>query len=139
MTMNITRKPMKKARIEIIPMIDTMMFLLVFFMLSSLSMIQQHGMPVNLPHAASGQDEVKKVVTMTLTQDGNLFYEKEQIPSTAEVTARLTQMENNGTKPSVVINADRSVEHGRVVEVLDAVRQSGVIAVAIAVRPNAGG
>lgn len=137
--MNITRKPMKKARIEIIPMIDTMMFLLVFFMLSSLSMIQQHGMPVNLPHAASGQDEVKKVVTMTLTQDGNLFYEKEQIPSTAEVTARLTQMENNGTKPSVVINADRSVEHGRVVEVLDAVRQSGVIAVAIAVRPNAGG
>lgn len=137
--MNITRKPMKKARIEIIPMIDTMMFLLVFFMLSSLSMIQQHGMPVNLPHAASGQDEVKKVVTMTLTQDGHLFYEKEQIPSAAEVTARLTALENNGTKPSVVINADRSVEHGRVVEILDAVRQSGVVAVAIAVRPTAGG
>jgi biopolymer transport protein ExbD len=133
--MLITRKPMKKARIEIIPMIDTMMFLLVFFMMSSLSMIQQHGLPVNLPHAASGQDTIKQVVTLTLTQDGNAFYEKEKIDSPAEIIPRLTQLQKGGVKPSVVINADSSVQHGRVIEMLDSVRQSGVIGVAVAVRP----
>lgn len=133
------RKPLKKARIEIIPMIDTMFFLLVFFMLASLAMIEQHTLPVNLPHAATGQDEIKQVVSLTLTQDGNLFYDKEQIGSPAEATQRLTELQNSGRQPSVIINADKSVEHGRVIAVLDAVRQSGVAAVAIAVRPSSNG
>lgn len=137
--MRISRRPLKKARIEIIPMIDTMFFLLVFFMLASLAMIQQHGLPVNLPHAATGQDEIKTVVTLTLTQDGKLYYEKEALGSAAEITTRLTALQNGGRKPSVVINADRSVEHGRVIEVLDATRKSGVISVAVAVSPSSGG
>lgn len=134
--MRIARQPLKKARIEIIPMIDTMFFLLVFFMLASLSMIQQHGLPVNLPHAASSQDEIKQVVTLTLTQDGKLYYEQEAIGSAAEIPPRLTALQGNGKKPSVVINADKGVEHGRVVEVLDATRKSGVISVAVAVSPS---
>ena len=137
--MRIARPGMKKARIEIIPMIDTMFFLLVFFMLASLAMIQQHGLPVNLPHAATGQDEIKQVVTVTLTQDGKLYYEKEQLGSAAEISPRLNQLQNNGKKPSVVINADRKVEHGRVVEVLDATRKSGIASVAVAVSPASGG
>ena len=137
--MRIARPGMKKARIEIIPMIDTMFFLLVFFMLASLAMIQQHGLPVNLPHAATGQDEIKQVVTVTLTQDGKLYYEKEQLGSAAEISPRLNQLQNNGKKPSVVINADRTVEHGRVVEVLDATRKSGIASVAVAVSPASGG
>jgi biopolymer transport protein ExbD len=137
--MKLARKPLKKARIEIIPMIDTMFFLLVFFMLASLAMIEQHTLPVNLPHAATGQEEIKQVVSLTLTQDGNLFYDKDQVGSAAEVTQRLTQLQSSGKQLSVVINADRTVEHGRVIEVLDAVRQSGVAAVAIAVRPSPNG
>lgn len=137
--MRISRRPLKKARIEIIPMIDTMFFLLVFFMLASLAMIQQHGLPVNLPHAATGQDEIKTVVTLTLTQDGKLYYEKEALGAAAEVTSRLNQLQNGGKKPSVVINADKGVEHGRVIEVLDATRKSGVISVAVAVSPSAAG
>ena len=53
--MRIQRRTIKKARIEIIPMIDTIFFLLVFFMISTLSMTQFKGMPVNLPKAAAGQ------------------------------------------------------------------------------------
>ncbi|MDR3562768.1 MAG: biopolymer transporter ExbD [Negativicutes bacterium] len=134
--MKLARSTMKRARIEIIPMIDTMFFLLVFFMLASLAMIEQHVLPVNLPHAATGQEEIKQVVMLTLTQDGNLFCDKDQIGGPAEVTSRLSQLRNDGRQLSVVINADRGVEHGRVIEVLDAVRQSGVAAVAIAVRPS---
>lgn len=137
--MRIPRSTGKKARIEIIPMIDTMFFLLVFFMLASLSMIQQHGLPVNLPHAATSQDEIKQVITLTLTQDGNTYYEKEKISAAAEVTGRLNQLQSSGKKPSVVINADKGVEHGRVIEIMDAVRQSGVVSVAVAVKPTAGG
>jgi len=134
--MKMARKPMKKARIEIIPMIDTMFFLLVFFMLATLSMTTQSGLPVNLPHAAGVQDETKQVVTLTLTQDGNIFYDKEQINSPADAVSRLTQQSKRDLLPAVIINADRSVEHGRVVELLDAVRQSGIIKVAIAVKPS---
>lgn len=134
--MKLARSTMKRARIEIIPMIDTMFFLLVFLMLASLAMIEQHVLPVNLPHAATGQEEIKQVVMLTLTQDGNLFCDKDQIGGPAEVTSRLSQLRNDGRQLSVVINADRGVEHGRVIEVLDAVRQSGVAAVAIAVRPS---
>lgn len=136
--MKIARKPMKKARIEIIPMIDTMFFLLVFFMLATLSMTTQSGLPVNLPNATGVQDETKQVVTLTLTQDGNIFYDKQQINSPAEAVSRLTQQNTRDLLPAVIINADRGVEHGRVVELLDAVRQSGIIKVAIAVKPSGG-
>ena len=53
--MRLQRRSIKKARIEIIPMIDTIFFLLVFFMISTLSMTQFRGMAVNLPKAAAGQ------------------------------------------------------------------------------------
>ena len=58
----------KKARIEIIPMIDTIFFLLVFFMISTLSMSQYRGMPVNLPKAASGRQVPPKAPRSPLTK-----------------------------------------------------------------------
>ena len=67
----------KKARIEIIPMIDTMFFLLVFFMIATLAMTLQRGMPVNLPAASSTTDKVKEHVSLTLTEDGTLYFNKE--------------------------------------------------------------
>ena len=69
----------KKARIEIIPMIDTMFFLLVFFMIATLAMTLQRGMPVNLPAASSTTDKVKEQVSITLTEDGALFFNKDPI------------------------------------------------------------
>ena len=57
----------KKARIEIIPMIDTMFFLLVFFMIATLSMTLQKGMPVNLPKASSTTDDLPEQVTISIS------------------------------------------------------------------------
>ena len=68
----------KKARIEIIPMIDTMFFLLVFFMIATLSMTIQHGMPVTLPTAESSTDKVPDQISLTLTREGTLYYNKER-------------------------------------------------------------
>ncbi|MGD0489473.1 MAG: biopolymer transporter ExbD [Syntrophorhabdales bacterium] len=133
--MKIVRRQRKKARIEIIPMIDTMFFLLVFFMVATLSMTVQRGIPVNLPHAATALEELHQVVTLTVTKEGKLLFDKEPIASVDEVATRLARWKTTGADVYVVINADRAVEHGRVVDVMDAVRQAGVTRVAVAVRP----
>ncbi len=134
--MKIPRRGRKKARIEIIPMIDTMFFLLVFFMVATLSMTMQRGLPVNLPHAATAQDELRQVVTLTITKEGKLLLDKEPVGSVAEVRELLSRWKAAGTEASIVINADRSVEHGTVVELMDAVRQEGITRIAVAVKPR---
>jgi biopolymer transport protein ExbD len=135
--MRLPRTTRKKPRIEIIPMIDTMFFLLVFFMVATLSMTVQRGLPVNLPHAASARDEIKQVITLTLTKEGKLYFDKEELASPAEAALRLASQIKPDTQVSVVINADRAVEHGRVIDLMDAVRQVGVTRIAVAVRPFA--
>ena len=132
--MKLRRRQKRKARIEIIPMIDTMFFLLVFFMVATLSMTMQRGIPVNLPHAATAQEELRQVVTLTVTKEGKLLFDKEPIASPDEAASRLSRWKATGTDVAVVINADRSVEHGQVVELMDAVRQSGVTRIAVAVK-----
>lgn len=136
--MKIAQPPIKKARIEIIPMIDTMFFLLVFFMIATLTMTNLHSMPVNLPHAAAAQDKPQQLVTLTLTKDGKLFYDQQEIASSADAALRLVQQRKSETPTSVIINADRSVEHGRVVELMDVIRQSGISKIAVAVNPAGG-
>lgn len=133
--MKIARNTPKKARIEIIPMIDTMFFLLVFFMIATLSMTNQSSLPVNLPHANGVQTDKQQVVSLTLTTDSKLFYDKEPIASTADAVMRLTQ-QSKDKQMSVIINADSSVEHGRVIELMDAIRQTGITKIAVAVNPS---
>ena len=131
--MKIPQNSVKKARIEIIPMIDTMFFLLVFFMLASLSMIQQYTVPVNLPKAAGVQETIPTVVTVTITEEGTLFYNKEAIGSPQEAVLRLVEQKQQGGALAVVINADQNVRHGRVVELLDAIQRSGLEKIGVAI------
>jgi len=133
--MRLPRRTRKKARIEIIPMIDTMFFLLVFFMIATLTMTVQRGLQVNLPHAATAKDNIKQVVTLTLTKDGKLYFDKDEVGSVSQVQSRLVSKENRASEISIIINADRAVEHGRVIEVMDAVRKVCTAKIAVAVRP----
>lgn len=136
--MKLPRSAPKKARIEIIPMIDTMFFLLVFFMMATLSMTTQYSLPVNLPHAAGVQDKVPQVVTLTITKEGKLYFNKEEIASAGEAAQRLLQQSKTEPNQAVVINADRSVEYGQVVEVMDSIQRSGLAKIAIAVNRTGG-
>ncbi|SEO85475.1 ExbD/TolR family protein [Propionispora vibrioides] len=133
--MKIARNTPKKAHIEIIPMIDTMFFLLVFFMIATLSMTSQNSLPVNLPHANGIQTEKQQVHILTLTKDNKLFYDQEPIASPAEVVQCLSQ-QSNGQQTSVIINADRNTEHGHVIELMDTIRQAGITKIAVAVNPS---
>ncbi len=134
--MKLKRRLTRKARIEIIPMIDTMFFLLVFFMVATLSMAVQQGLSVNLPHAVTARDEVRQTVTLTLTKEGKLYFNKEPVSSPEEAASRLALWKETVKEVTVIINADRSVEHGSVVALMDAIRRTGVTRMAIAANPN---
>src|SRR5579872_6626397 len=76
------RRELKRTRIEIIPMIDTMFFLLVFFMLSSLALTRMRGLPVNLPQASNSVKSNALDMTVTIDKDQHLFVNK--TPSTID-------------------------------------------------------
>ncbi|HEU5462918.1 MAG TPA: biopolymer transporter ExbD [Candidatus Binatia bacterium] len=133
--MRIQRRNLKKARIEIIPMIDTIFFLLVFFMISTLSMAQYRGMPVNLPKAASGQQAPAESAAITIDNESRVFLNKEGVNQATLGDLLRQQLEQNADL-LVVINADDGVEHGRVVEVMDIARGANAAKMAIAVKPK---
>jgi biopolymer transport protein ExbD len=133
--MRMQRRSSKKARIEIIPMIDTIFFLLVFFMISTLSMAQYRGMPVNLPKAASGQQAPAESAAITIDKAARIFLNKEEVDKAALGDLLRQQLAQNADL-LVVINADDGVEHGRVVEVMDIARGVNAARMAIAVKPK---
>lgn len=132
--MKLRRRPIKKARIEIIPMIDTVFFLLVFFMMASLAMTVHSGIPVNLPKAARAE-AARAPVAIAIARDGAVYLEREPIEP-ARITARLQARARSEPDLGVVIEADGEVLHRRVVDVMDAVRLAGVGKLAIAVTPR---
>jgi len=133
--MRIQRRSIKKARIEIIPMIDTIFFLLVFFMISTLSMTQFKGMPVNLPKAASGQQAPAESAAITINKEHQIFLDKQPVEKTS-LADRLGGLIAKNPELLVVINADDGVEHGHVVEVMNIARSANVARMAIAVKPK---
>jgi len=133
--MQLPRKDHHKARIEIIPMIDVIFFLLVFFMISTLSMTVNRGLPVNLPTAATSQKDLRENLNLTLTEDGELFLNRASI-TMQDLGPRVKQALAAEPELMVIINADGEVRHSAVVHVMDELRVSGVSRLAIAVKPD---
>jgi biopolymer transport protein ExbD len=134
--MILRRRERRRARIEIIPMIDVVFFLLVFFMMASLSMAMYRGLPVNLPQAATGRDAPARSAAVTLTRDGQAQLDGQPV-TIAGLGDRLRSRVAADPGVAVIINADGEVAHGRVVGVLDEARAAGVARLAIAIRPDA--
>jgi biopolymer transport protein ExbD len=121
----------KRARIEIIPLIDVIFFLLATFMMVSLSMVKNKGISVNLPAAStSAPQEHQNDTTISVTKEGALFFNKENL-QLADLPARLQQLKSEQTDPKVFINGDEKAFFGAAVEVLDDLRKSGISKVAI--------
>lgn len=130
--MKIMKVHKKKPRIEIIPMIDVMFFLLVFFMVASLSMVAQKGIGVSLPQAGATKPmEKKEQVVISLTTDDRVFYNKE-ICSVEMIRTRIAKDVKANPDVMVVLQADKDVKHGRVVEVMDAIKGAGATKMAVA-------
>ena len=125
----------KKARIEIIPLIDIIFFLLATFIMVSLSMTKNQGVQVALPTASSAaslgdQQELDKAVTLSVTEKGEVFYNKEKT-TLAQLPLRLQTLKTTSTDPRVIINSDAGADFKAVVAVLDEVRKIGITKVGI--------
>ncbi|HZK79579.1 MAG TPA: biopolymer transporter ExbD [Humisphaera sp.] len=124
-----------EARIEIIPLIDIMFFLLAAFMLVSLSMVNLKAMKVNLPTATSSTSEPRKdVVDISVDKSGGVFLDKKPIGDN-EMVRSLLDLAKANPNLRVFITGDQDARHGAVIHVLDLVRTAGIDKVAFEIRP----
>jgi len=125
----------KRARIEIIPLIDIIFFLLATFIMVSLSMTKNQGVQVQLPNAGSAaslgdQKEMEKALTLSVTERGEVFFNKEKI-AMAQLPLKLQTYKATAKDPRVLVNSDAGANFKYVVAVLDEVRKIGIAKVGI--------
>jgi len=125
----------KAARIEIIPLIDIIFFLLATFIMVSLSMSKNQGVQVSLPGASSAQSlgdnqEMDKAVTLSVNDKGEVFFNKDKI-LISQLPLKLQTFKLTAKDPKVIINSDGAADFKFVVAVLDEVRKIGIAKVGI--------
>lgn len=119
------RRSFKKPEVMIIPMIDIMFFLLVFFMLSTLYMVDLRTIPVNLPKVQHAQTQTNVNYLVTLKADGSIYLEDKQIDEATLIQgAREAYAKNNNF--AVVIRADETVDYGQIMKLLDDLKGAGI-------------
>lgn len=125
-------EPRRKARIEIIPMIDVMMFLLVFFVLISLNVIPALGLKTQLPTSSKPEKlEVRTHAVVTITKDGRIQLDGVDY-SLDGLHAALLKLAQTNKPVDVVVNSDRDASVQQLIDVMDAVKSAGITSVAIA-------
>ena len=129
--------PKRHARIEIIPMIDVMMFLLVFFVLLSINVIPSRGLSTTLPQSSSAaQVNPEKPVVVTITRDGAL--QVDGADTTLEALgARVKEKAGDVVKAQVTLKTDEGTLMQRVVDVMDALKAASISKISIATRAKA--
>jgi len=129
--------PHKKTRLEIIPLIDVMFFLLAAFMMVSLTMSKQQTIKVNLPVATSAQSDFKPdMINLAVNAAGDLFLDTERV-TLPDVESRLAVRFGNDPNTPVYISGDADTRHADMVKALDIVRRVGFNKVAFNVKASA--
>jgi biopolymer transport protein ExbD len=119
--------------INVTPLVDVTLVLLIVFMVTAKIIVSQ-GMPMDLPKAASGE-EVQNVFSVELTMDGQTRVDSIGVPSDSSISELAKQAKGKNKDVRAVIRADKKVEHGRVIGVLDLLKQAGIAKIAFAVAP----
>ena len=119
--------------INIVPMVDVIFSILAFFIISSLYLTRSQGLPVNLPTATTAETQLPDSITVTINVNGEIFVNRQPI-GVSELEERVRSQIGSGSNSQglVIINADERVTHGRVVRVMDRLRQVEGVRLAIA-------
>jgi biopolymer transport protein ExbD len=130
--------PRRKARIEIIPMIDVMMFLLVFFVLISINVIPAQGLKTNIPKSSTSVELLApKRVVISVPFEGAYLLDGKEIGSLAEVPPALLREKatvKNNQKFIVILNGDDNVPLQKIIDVMDVVKAAGFDSLTIAAK-----
>jgi biopolymer transport protein ExbD len=129
--------PHKKARIEIIPLIDIMFFLLASFMMVSLSQVHMKGIKVNLPVGQKGETQSKKdYISVSVDQAGNPWFDKTEM-NYDELTKKLKTVHDENPEAKVFVRGDAGTVHGNIIRVLDILRSVGFYKIAFEIKSEA--
>lgn len=132
----VTDEVKKKARIEIIPLIDVVFFLLATFVLFTLSLNKIQSVPVNLPvasNAPASKSDLEDTVTLQVSDQGSCYWNKELI-TLQEIGPRLQQYKTQVPNPRVLIAGDDKAKFGPTILALDEVRKAGIQQVSVETR-----
>lgn len=123
--------------INVIPLIDVIFAILTFFILASLFLTRSEGLPVNLPSAqtATQQNQRQGKLTVTIDKQGRILLER-QIVKVTELATQVKALKGNKPELLVVINADRAVEYGQVITVMDDLRTVQGVKLGVATKRN---
>ena len=118
--------------VMIIPMIDIMLFLLVFFMISTIYMVQTNTLPVNLPQTSSAAQETRpNIVPITVLASGEVLFDKDTALD-KKLAEKIYRALEKDKKTIFVLRGDKSARYESVVAVLDLLKKSGASRVSIA-------
>lgn len=135
--MKVPHTPVRRARIEILPLIDIVFLLLVFFIYAMLSMAVHRGLPVLLPHSSMAENDPRLVLSVTVRRDGTTFVDENRI-SPEELTHVLRRRAENEASPGVLLFADRSLPYQELFRVLDRIRDAGMTRISLQAETEAG-
>lgn len=121
------------AGINVTPLVDVTLVLLIIFMVTAKIIVSQ-GMPMDLPKAASGE-ALQTIFSVELTEDGKTRIDSNVVANDESVSALAREARTKTKDLRAVIRADRKVEHGRVIHVLDLLKRAGIAKIAFAVSP----
>ena len=127
--------PHHKARIEIIPLIDIMFFLLASFMMVSLSQVHVKGITtLNLPTGLMGQTQSRReYVALSVDKDGEIYYDKVKVDPN-EIYSRLVNVHRIAPNAKIFIRGDRDSYHGDILRLIEQVRAAGFYKIAFEVK-----
>jgi biopolymer transport protein ExbD len=128
--MKVSKQYIKKARVEMIPLIDVIFLLLVTFIFFTMSMAIHRGLPVQLPSSSTAQVERKGFVEITIKDDGTVYLDKKEA-TLSELSARLTVLHQESPGMRVLISGDKKASYELIVSVMDAVKKSGIPGVSL--------
>ena len=123
--MKVNIKTGKKARIEMLPLIDIVFLLLVFFIYAMLSMAVHKGIPVTLPSSATAETARIRPVAVTLKADNTIFLDRVQV-SLEEISDAIRAETMNHERTEVLLFADRTVPYQSVFQIMDQIRNAGI-------------
>jgi biopolymer transport protein ExbD len=128
--MKLSRRPARRGRIEMVPLIDCMFLLLVFFIYSMLSMVLHRGIKVDLPQARTALVHQEDYLSIAVTREGEVYLDRARV-TLEELGGQLRQRKVVQPDLKVFIGGDRDAHYDQVIQVMDLVRQVGISQVAL--------
>ncbi|MCK5313447.1 MAG: biopolymer transporter ExbD [Desulfobacteraceae bacterium] len=134
--MKINLPPVKKPRIEMLPLMDIVFLLLVVFIYSMLSMSVHHGMPVTLPVSSVTKPEKSFILSVTI-KSNDLIYVDHKITALENLANVLKQKSKDQENPGVLLFAEKSIPYQRLFQVLDQIKIAGLSKISLQAEPEA--